>query len=246
MNKPPAFQFYADDFIAGTADLSQEEVGSYIRLLCYQWSRGCIPVEAERQQRLAGGSVSVEVISKFKLIDGCLKNERLELERDKQSRYREKQRLKGVLSAEKRQRFNHGSTTVEIRLQPEGSSPSPSPNVMSSGQATTPEIPEVEVPPEIPKTPRAKFVPPTIEQVAEYIEARGEDPNEAQNFFDYYESNGWRVGKNQMKSWGSALSRWLRTAKGFSNNGRNGSGSSKVYGETTEEKHRRLLAEAMR
>jgi uncharacterized protein YdaU (DUF1376 family) len=36
MNKPPAFQFYADDFLGGTIDLTTEEVGAYIRLLCFQ------------------------------------------------------------------------------------------------------------------------------------------------------------------------------------------------------------------
>lgn len=132
--KAPAFQFYADDFLAGTLDMSQEEVGAYIRLLCYQWNRGSIPVETEKQQRLAGGCVSVDVLAKFRLLpDGRLVNERLEEERNKQAEYRAKQSEKGRKSAESRQpRFNHGSnsgsTTVEIRLQPESNSPSPSPS----------------------------------------------------------------------------------------------------------------------
>ena len=27
---------------------------------------------------------------------------------------------------------------------------------------------------------------------------------------DYYDSNGWMVGKNKMKAWKSAASRWIR------------------------------------
>ncbi len=46
---------------------------------------------------------------------------------------------------------------------------------------------------------------PTIEQVIELIgETAGRD------FFDYYESNGWRVGRNPMKSWKAAAHRWKR------------------------------------
>ncbi len=46
---------------------------------------------------------------------------------------------------------------------------------------------------------------PTIEQVIELIgETAGRD------FYDYYESNGWRVGRNPMKSWKAAAQRWKR------------------------------------
>jgi uncharacterized protein YdaU (DUF1376 family) len=138
--KAPAFQFYADDFLAGTLDMSQEDVGSYIRLLCHQWSRGSIPVETEKQQRLAGGSISVDVLVKFPVgDDGLRRNPRLEEERAKQMQFRQKQREKGLKSAETRKMVNHGSTAVATTVQPdgqpntqpdgqpEGNSPSPSP-----------------------------------------------------------------------------------------------------------------------
>ena len=34
--------------------------------------------------------------------------------------------------------------------------------------------------------------------------------SEAERFFDYYESNGWRVGKNPMRSWIHAIGNWKR------------------------------------
>ena len=102
-SRSPAFQFYADDFFAGTADMSQAETGAYIRLLCHQWNRGSIPVETERQQLLAKGKISDHVLSKFpKSEDGSLKNERLENERIKQAEYRDKQREKGLKSGQAR------------------------------------------------------------------------------------------------------------------------------------------------
>ncbi len=30
-----------------------------------------------------------------------------------------------------------------------------------------------------------------------------------ERFFNYYESNGWRVGKNQMRKWKAAASGWI-------------------------------------
>jgi len=33
MNKAPAFQFYASDFLVDTAEMTNQEVGAYIRLL---------------------------------------------------------------------------------------------------------------------------------------------------------------------------------------------------------------------
>lgn len=153
--KAPAFQFYVDDFLAGTLELSQADVGAYIRLLCFQWNRGSIPVETEKQQRLAGGSVSVDVLAKFRLQpDGRLVNERMEKEREKQIAYRELQAKKGIASGKARRKepgTNSGSTTVqpshEPDTQPKGNSPSPSPSPIIE---PTPTPSEPSIPPEPP------------------------------------------------------------------------------------------------
>lgn len=104
--KAPAFQFYADDFLAGTADMAAEEVGGYIRLLCHQWSKGGIPSDEERSARIAGliGSPSIRyVLAKFTLCDGdTLKNARLEQIRQEQADYKSKQALSGKTGAQKR------------------------------------------------------------------------------------------------------------------------------------------------
>ncbi len=80
MAAPPAFQFYADDFVAGTVCFTAEEVGAYIRLLCFQWGNGSIPVRADQVDRIAGCPVSAEVLAKFP----SGKNPRMESERLKQ------------------------------------------------------------------------------------------------------------------------------------------------------------------
>lgn len=56
------------------------------------------------------------------------------------------------------------------------------------------------------KPKKTKFVPPTVEQVAEYVKERGSrvDP---QGFVDFYDSKGWMIGKNPMKDWKAACRR---------------------------------------
>ena len=209
--KAPAFQFYADDFLAGTLEMSQEEVGQYIRLLCHQWNRGSIPVETEKQQRLTGGCVSVDVLVKFRLCeDGLLRNERLETVRSEKDRYLQQQSQKGRKSAELRKlastvvqpdtqpESNSGSTTVEIRLQPKVNSPSPSP---------TPNNKEESI---APKSQRSHFTTPTVEEVQAECVRIELSLLEAPKFVDYYESKGWIVGKAKMKSWKPALRNWQR------------------------------------
>lgn len=87
----PAFQFYADDFLAGTCDMSATEVGAYIRLLCFQWSKGPIPSDDARLMRMMGLSpqefadCKVAVLAKFvPAVDGKIFNERLEAVRSAQ------------------------------------------------------------------------------------------------------------------------------------------------------------------
>jgi uncharacterized protein YdaU (DUF1376 family) len=104
--KAPAFQFYADDFLAGTSDMSAEEVGGYIRLLCHQWTKGGIPNDPDRAGRMATllGSPSLGyVLAKFSLCDdGMLRNERLEQVRADQEAYKFKQATAGRNGALKR------------------------------------------------------------------------------------------------------------------------------------------------
>ena len=52
-----------------------------------------------------------------------------------------------------------------------------------------------------------RFRPPMIEEVKAYCQERRNGVN-AERFVSYYESNGWRVGKNPMKDWKAAIRTW--------------------------------------
>lgn len=71
------------------------------------------------------------------------------------------------------------------------------------------EEPEVLDIPEPQPTSRKRFSPPSLNEVRAYFLEKGATFTQAERFYDYYESNGWRVGKNQMKKWKSAASGWI-------------------------------------
>ena len=48
---------------------------------------------------------------------------------------------------------------------------------------------------------------PTVEEVQEYISLNNYAVN-AERFVDYYESNGWKVGRNPMKDWKACVRTW--------------------------------------
>lgn len=51
------------------------------------------------------------------------------------------------------------------------------------------------------------FIPPKVEEVAAYCSERGNTVDPKQ-FIAFYESKGWMIGKNKMKSWKSAVITW--------------------------------------
>lgn len=54
----------------------------------------------------------------------------------------------------------------------------------------------------------ALLIPPTLDEIKREANVIHLPLMEAEAFFYYYESNGWRVGKNKMKCWRSALQGW--------------------------------------
>jgi len=59
------------------------------------------------------------------------------------------------------------------------------------------------------KKKRSVFKPPSVDEVRGYLEERGETRIDPQAFVDFYESKGWMVGKNKMKSWKAAVGTWI-------------------------------------
>lgn len=49
-----------------------------------------------------------------------------------------------------------------------------------------------------------KFTPPSLSDIVDYTQ----DVVLAKRFYTFYESNGWKVGRNPMKSWKAAADQW--------------------------------------
>lgn len=85
--KDPAFLFYSADFQIGTEDMTDEQVGKYIRLMCRQHLKGHI--SREHMTKICK-TYDKEIYEKFEIDeDGLYYNPRLETEIEKRKRYSE-------------------------------------------------------------------------------------------------------------------------------------------------------------
>lgn len=53
----------------------------------------------------------------------------------------------------------------------------------------------------------AAFVTPTLTEIEDYCRER-QNSVDAERFLNYYEANGWMVGRNKMKDWKAAVRTW--------------------------------------
>lgn len=66
--------------------------------------------------------------------------------------------------------------------------------------------------------PSNRFEKPSLETVKLQAAKIGLLESEAEKFFNYYEANGWRVGRNPMKSWPHALINWKNNCNQYGTN----------------------------
>ena len=132
--RAPAFQFYADDFLAGTMTMTNEERGAYISLLCLQWSKGFV-TELDIQRICLGMPTHSHGIcqSKFQADpESRYRNLRLEVERSKQKERSQKQtdiaNLRWKKDANAMPTHYQEDTEAYAESVPEVCFPSPSPS----------------------------------------------------------------------------------------------------------------------
>ena len=62
------------------------------------------------------------------------------------------------------------------------------------------------------KKSSSRFQKPTIEEIRQYCLEKGYNVD-AEQFFNFYESKGWVVGKSPMKNWRASVSTWNKREK---------------------------------
>lgn len=165
-NKDPAFLFYFNDFLVGTADMTNFDVGCYIRLLCLLAAKGSLSQEQIKTfLGSAFGQSWPALQKKFVCKDGLYYNERLEFEKDKRSKWTESRRKNAKHMHEHMENVNVNENVSK------------------------------------------KFIKPTVQEIKVYCISR-ENKVDALKFFNHYESNGWKVGRNPMKDWKAAVRTW--------------------------------------
>lgn len=181
MAKDPAFLFYSSDFLIGTVFFSNEQVGKYIKLLCYQHQFGSL----SKSQALA---VLVQwdnlVMSKFILEEGLYYNKRLRDESVKRNKFCESRRE----SINKRYvRSTHVDHT-NLRME----------------DVNENEIEDVNVV----KNKKVVFRKPTLQQVIDYCKEIGTSVDPEQ-FWHNYESSGWvKANGQKVLNWKSTIRTW--------------------------------------
>jgi hypothetical protein len=85
-----------------------------------------------------------------------------------------------------------------------------------------------------------KFVRPTLAELRLAFAKAAMPEAEAEKFLNYYESNGWKVGRNAMKSWQHAIGNW----KSHWEENRNGQGTNRSRRNETEAPGERFISGA--
>ena len=116
MSKDPAFLFYSSDFLTGVSDLTMEERGQFITLMCLQHQKGHLTKKVMQLQ--CHGIPTADVLAKFCIDEnGLYYNERVELEREKRAAHSIKQREKALKRWNKnksstKHTLSHGNATA--------------------------------------------------------------------------------------------------------------------------------------
>ena len=208
MAKDPAFLFYSSDFLTGTMFMSNEDIGIYIKLLCVQHQNGVI-YQKDMSKICIGHT---EVMQKFQVDEkGNFFNARLREEIQKRLKYSESRRN----NRNSKKDMNNISNTYVPHMENENENENKDINLDKEGV--------------IGETNQVAKIPPDFRFVEEYFNIKGH-PEEAERFFNYYQSNGWKVGKNKMKDWKAATRTWLINKKTYQKNGSNTETSEPKFG----------------
>lgn len=207
------YKFNIADWALHTAHLSPEEEGVYFRLVNFYYdTESPIPEKTHsvmRRLRLGNNSETVRIILDefFYLEGGFWRHKRCDSEITAYHAQVDKNRANG-----KRGGRPKGSKDSQPRAKKTRKTQSDSfgnPNItlttnhkpLTNNQGGGGQK-------------RKRFVPPTLDEVKTRCEEQGYEHVSPERFVNHYGSNGWKVGKNKMVCWKTALAGWEARDKG--------------------------------
>lgn len=210
MGKSPAFQFYPRDWLGDPEIMLMDwdARAMHLHCMCIAWMQAdacALPNNDAILMRWLGVNNSddwekrlkPQIFSAWKLEGGNWIQTRLKREKIKQLEFSEK-RKKAADARWKNNVAPHDASAMQVEC--------------SSSSSSTAVVKE-NFPTESKRKSQKKsqqFKKPTREQLCEYAQQRNFQHFDPDDFLDYYESNGWKVGRNAMKSWPHAASKWER------------------------------------
>ena len=205
--KDPAFLFYTQDFYVGTAFLTHEQTGKYIRLMCAQHQHGRLSEEMILQ---ICGDLDKSVLQKFSVDENNLYyNVRLETEIEKRKRFSESRRknIKKRWEDTNVIQVNNTSNTLEdtsvIHMENE--------NICIESSSNISNILEKENT----KRKRKEFIAPSKEEMMDYAAEKGFDPSVGAQAWEYYSVADWKDAKgDQVLNWKQKMiASWFKNAQ---------------------------------
>lgn len=92
-------------------------------------------------------------------------------------------------------------------------------NIYNNNKTLENSIKTIYTPEEKIEKNKSKFIEPNIELIKEFFQEKKVSSIEADKYFNYYSSNGWKVGgKTPMKDWQAAARNWILNLDKFKTN----------------------------
>lgn len=106
------------------------------------------------------------------------------------------------------------SKRVKVKVEPQPEAVQEQPKVEEKSEPKTELVVVEEMP--VSKMEKAtitkRFIKPSVQEIKAYCFERG-NGIDAERFWNYYESNGWKVGRNAMKDWRACIRTWEQKDK---------------------------------
>ena len=161
--------------------MTLEETGAYIKLLCFQAAKGSLQ-EKDILKKIPL-AIWGAICCHFKNEKSGFYNERLRLEIEKRRLFTESRRKNLHMES-------HMDNHMDGVLTP---------HMENENENENKDIKKGVV--------KGKTIPPILEEVIAYCKERNSLVNPT-NWFNFYESKGWMIGKNKMVDWRAAVRTW--------------------------------------
>jgi len=203
------FPFYYLDWLSDSAlvMMTYSEKGLYMDMLARCYNEDGLPSDNKKLMRLfkCDQDDLDECVKMFYKKDEKLLNKKLdEIKKEQQNVSKVKSRAgKASAEARKNKRLIESTGVEQVLNSVETEHQQNPTNREEKRRVSNNTIDKEKSKPK----KQANIIPPKLEWIEDYCKEKGKNID-CGKFFNYYESNGWKVGKNKMKSWPAALSNW--------------------------------------